>query len=529
MFHASDVHFTSFLLHDYLSVSIHAELSVSIERYLLLVPNVPVPCSIASLSAYSKDRSSRQQVASAHCFTLTMERSFSPCTRYRDSQGGHADLLRELKLDVSTEELLSAERAFTYADLYAMLENGDTVVWLTPHAHVVRADGRLAWRRSYDYSFRLNVDGQTISAVARSSEAFLEILDIVRRLLLADASQVYELKLTNVCRHDEVLFNAPSFAYLVEQCQSLKALTLDNLTLDEDHCHVLGNFSKPGLEIELYNCRISSVAAEALAEVLGRNQGPTSLNRCHVDYSVLANGLRGNSRLKLFRSRLFTRDARANVQEFLAIAGALKENKGLVDLNLWHALRISDETWYPLCDSLKTHPTLQVLSLSEEFGGSPSPSVLTPRIQALVDMLKVNMSMHTLHLNTCYSEHGLFQTSAIPYLESNRLRPRVRAIQKARPIAYRCKVLGRALLAVRTDPNHFWMLLSGNTEIAFPPTTATTAAAVSLPITTATNADVSTAAATGASTSDVATPTINQKRKAHPESTVGLAGCRRRY
>jgi hypothetical protein len=26
---------------------------------------------------------------------------------------------------------LSVEKAFTYADLYAMLENGDTVAWLT--------------------------------------------------------------------------------------------------------------------------------------------------------------------------------------------------------------------------------------------------------------------------------------------------------------------------------------------------------------------------------------------------------------
>jgi hypothetical protein len=29
---------------------------------------------------------------------------------------------------------------------------------------------------------------------------------------------------------------------------------------------------------------------------------------------------------------------------------------------------------------------------------------------------------------------------------------------------YRVKVLGRALLAVRTDPNRFWMLLSGNAD-----------------------------------------------------------------
>jgi hypothetical protein len=38
-------------------------------------------------------------------------------------------------------------------------------------------------------------------------------------------------------------------------------------------------------------------------------------------------------------------------------------------------------------------------------------------------------------------------------------------------------VLGRALLAVRTDPNRFWVFLSGNAEVAFPSTTA----AASLP------------------------------------------------
>ena len=56
-----------------------------------------------------------------------MERLFSPCTRYRDLlleefEGTNLELLRELNLDVSTEELLSAERAFTYADLYVCWE-----------------------------------------------------------------------------------------------------------------------------------------------------------------------------------------------------------------------------------------------------------------------------------------------------------------------------------------------------------------------------------------------------------------------
>jgi hypothetical protein len=91
------------------------------------------------------------------------------------------------------------------------------------------------------------------------------------------------------------------------------------------------------------------------------------------------------------------------------------------------------------------------------------------------------MSIHIIFVQDYYREHELFRRSVVPYLETNRFRPCVRAIQKTRPIAYRAKVLGRALLAARTDSNHFWMLLSGNPEVAFPSTTATIAAAATLP------------------------------------------------
>jgi hypothetical protein len=446
-----------------------------------------------------------------------MERLFSPCTR--DSEGGLEDFreggdsLRELKLDISTEELLSVERAFTYADLYAILRNKDTVAWLTPHGSVVHARTYSSYYdRSYHYKFRFNVDGQHISAVARSSEALAEIIDVVRRLLLADVSEVYELELMHSCYCDEVFFNAPSFAHLVEQCQSLKALILDNITLHEDYCRVLGNISKPGLEIELKVCTIKGAAAEALAEIFGRNRGPTRLDHCYIDYSILANGLRRNSRLKTLILRPF--DARAGEREFLAIAGALKENKGLVDLHLQYEFRVSDEAWGTICDSLMTHQTLQVLDLERLACFHFPPAVLKSRIQALVDMLQVNMSIHTIRLESPYTEHELFRRSVIPYLETNRLRPHVRAIQKARPLPYRAKVLGRALLAARTDANSVWMLLSGNAEVTFPPTTATTTAAVSLPITPTTNTDVSIAAATGGTSAANGDAPLGQKRKA---------------
>jgi hypothetical protein len=93
--------------------------------------------------------------------------------------------------------------------------------------------------------------------------------------------------------------------------------------------------------------------------------------------------------------------------------------------------------------------------------------VIKARIQALLDMLKVNMLIQAIDLDAHYQNHELYQESVEPYLDTNRFRPRLLAIQQTRPIAYRAKVLGRALLAVRTDPNLFWMLLSENAEVVF--------------------------------------------------------------
>jgi hypothetical protein len=79
------------------------------------------------------------------------------------------------------------------------------------------------------------------------------------------------------------------------------------------------------------------------------------------------------------------------------------------------------------------------------------------------------------------SSNRIDRESVIPYLETNRFRPRLLAIQKTRPNAYRAKVLGRALLAASTDVNRFWMLLSGNAEVVLSSTTATPTPAANLP------------------------------------------------
>jgi hypothetical protein len=161
------------------------------------------------------------------------------------------------------------------------------------------------------------------------------------------------------------------------------------LEMNENHCLVLGAYSRPDLEIELKGCAFTGFGASALTEILRQNRGPTKLEFCEMDYSVLADGLRGNSRLKSFRQDFIVGN--------LATAGALRETKGLVNLDLSQDFAMSDETWSAVCDSLKTLPTLEVLNLSRD--PPMTPDVIISRIQALVDMLKVNTSIHTIHVN----------------------------------------------------------------------------------------------------------------------------------
>jgi hypothetical protein len=135
-------------------------------------------------------------------------------------------------------------------------------------------------------------------------------------------------------------------------------------------------------------------------------------------------------------------------------------------------------------------------------------------LKSLLDILKVNMSIHTIHLHDQFSEHELFRESVIPYLETNRFRPRLLAIQETRPIACRAKVMGRALLSACTDVNSFWMLLSGNAEVAFP----SAAASLPTPATVAATENVAPVVATASITtaSSFVASTTGEKRKACP-------------
>jgi hypothetical protein len=418
-----------------------------------------------------------------------------------------------------------------------MLGNEYAVMWLTAHAAVIRQGGKgeYCWMQlNNSCRLSLRVDGyeRGMYVVARSQEHLLEICDVVLRLLAASTSAVHSVILNkdDYRRPGAACISAPTLAHLMEQCQSLKALSLTNLEMGENHCRVLGVYSRPDLEIELKACAITGSGASALAEVLGQNRGPTRLDRCVIDNFVLADGLRGNIRLKYF-SQGFSGNSSVSNRGVVAIAAALRENKGLIELVLRSSSNsnTNDETWGAVCDSLKTHSTLEVLDL---YGEPPrAPDVITSRTQALVDMMKVNTSIHTLRVHSCYRRHEMYRESVLPYLETNPFRPRLLAIQKICPIAYRAKVLGRALLATRrtlfatrTDTNKFWMLLSGNAEVAFPSRTTTIAAAANLPAPATADASTANVAAIAASVMSALTTTVTATLPAAARASIPSTG-----
>jgi hypothetical protein len=82
---------------------------------------------------------------------------------------------------------------------------------------------------------------QSRRLLAHSLEHLSEICDVVLRLL--GASVVHSVHIDQWDSRHGLLINAPTFAHLMERCQSLKALKLEDLNLDDIHCRVLGTYS----------------------------------------------------------------------------------------------------------------------------------------------------------------------------------------------------------------------------------------------------------------------------------------------
>jgi hypothetical protein len=240
------------------------------------------------------------------------------------------------------------------------------------------------------------------------------------------------------------------------------------MTLTEDQCRALATISRLVVEVKLLYCRLADDAAGAFVECLKSDRGPVKLIDCLIDNHVIASALTGNSRV----TKLKANYARTNYADSTAAwFTALANNRGLVDLDL-EDVNIGDDNWIILSESLKAHLTLTNLNLIDtrpilDDNGegllSDEPKK-AHRTRLLAEMIQANTIMLTIELSRYERDDHIYTEEILPYLETNRYRPRVLAVKKTIERPFREKVLGRALFCVKSNPNLVWMFLSENVD-----------------------------------------------------------------
>jgi hypothetical protein len=184
----------------------------------------------------------------------------------------------------------------------------------------------------------------------------------------------------------------------------------------------------------MISCSLVDDEAGAFVECLHSGRGSVELEQCNIDSQILASALTGKSRVtKLTPDYPSTNDA-----ETAILLAALATNRGLEELDLEDG-SISNDNWSILCESLKAHPTLTSLNLRTTSPRSP-PSTRVRIVQTddqkahrtrlLAEMMQENTILHTVELSRYERDDQIYTEEISPYLETNRYRPRVLAVNK---------------------------------------------------------------------------------------------------
>jgi hypothetical protein len=386
----------------------------------------------------------------------------------------------ELLPHLTTEAILAT--GITWDDLRRFLKNKQVRmalgVYICSNSNRFDIANRVLVLGAPDDSAGLNVRVRSGTA---TETAMAACNFLVRLLAASEKSKVYLYGHT-YGRSLLLPVSGPTLSYLFEHSQEhLIKVTLGHAILSEEHLRVLAISPRHErqLELVLQWCRFADNDAcrEASVQWLQSDGGPTELDGCHIDSHVLANSLRGNSRLSILRlpsmqarRDIFGCDIPTDPDRGL-IFSAFAENKGLTVLYA-SGHSIGEEDWSILCQSLQKHPALTRVDLTDTgpMSSSGQKTLLavkqkTRRTRELAEMMQTNTILCTIRLSEKERDKKIYTKPIQPRLIANRYRLRVLAVKKeADDRPFRQKVLGRALHRVRRNPNLVWMFLSGNVD-----------------------------------------------------------------
>jgi hypothetical protein len=304
-------------------------------------------------------------------------------------------------------------------------------------------------------------------------------------LLLLVRSQPSQVRLKSLWYEHPPNISGPAIQMLLEQCPDLELLAFMDATLDETQCRALAAASPSAttgkLDIRFHDCRILHAgSAAALADLFRNNNnnnnndqgGQVNYHLDHFqseDWRILAESLRGNASVKTIvqpAGRLGERMLKDD--EFRVLAEALAANQGLLKF-FPRGQHINDENWKVLCQSLRSHPTLETLDFSGTFNdvnnAIRAKSSRKRRCKCIVDLLRSNTVLRSVHLTRNERDETIWSESILPHLQTRTYQPLVLEIKAVVDQPRRSKLFGRALDSVKAKPYLLYLFLSGNIDI----------------------------------------------------------------
>lgn len=409
----------------------------------------------------------------------SVQRVFRPLAHPSAAFGGGT---AEVELVVPFHEFAGSD--VSYREFRSFLgdldEVGPKVAWVGRDALIANCgiDPEEAAGFSEDYSFlsRLRktkeVDSCVVIYVREGIEAPPTVLrNFLWRLFTTSGNCFIQVQ---SFRPDEVLsISGPDLAGTLARSSELKRLRLYCFVLDEEHCRALADVvDRPDITLSLRDCTLtdSVLLRESKIQIcISVDLSSSSLLTTATTNDP--NLLRGISSITDYGVRNSNspeeededeRNVRNN-EVVQAVAHALRENEGLEYLEV-HGFVISPENWTLLLRSLHNHRTLTEVELWKLMPADLSSEDQATRLQAVVDLLRVNHNIHTVTFDESVRTHPVYQNSILPLLEANHFRPRITAMWPA-PLSLRPAVLGRALDTVSNDPRLLWQFLSSNLDI----------------------------------------------------------------
>jgi hypothetical protein len=407
-----------------------------------------------------------------------MEELCAPTRRYQDLLEYDSDddddpfRYTELELAVPVEDFLI--NRWEWKDLRAFLTGGamPRILWIADNAFLVIED-------EYEFDFD-GIPHECIRAgfeLTGGLEQTLTIATIARAdmprptgaysvfwraITTSNCVKLWLSKANNLSG----LPSGPVLSQFLQRSPLLQTVAFCEVVFEEEHSRALATLQRTDLEVKFSLCTFEPQDEEdAFIEWFRHTRLVTELDRCFMDSSIIC-ALNGNRSVKKLGVDMRMSKYDEEVICVRSLLQALPGNMGIEHLTI-RDLEMKDETCSLLIRSLATHPRITFLSVPyhDSLGSrQPMPAEAKSSIlSAMLQMLHLNTVVQIIELPGEIRREAVYQYSILPRLEMNRncFAVQRQAVKRADPFI-RPQLLGRALHAVRYNPNLVFLFLSEN-------------------------------------------------------------------